>query len=398
MPTNGTPPFQSLPRRERLPADGARFRVVKFKNPSGQVAWRVTGWTRDRRRIRENHPDQRAANTRRNQLESEYLVGERTETPKLTSLTVEQVAAAERAFSLLGDDAPPAELVRAAGFWMERGRTLAGSDSAPDLDTAFGLFDAWLPDSGLRPKTQTGLRHAVRQLVRAVGNLKLTSLDEDTLHRHLEGRPISPIARDNERRGLSKFFSWCAEPPRRWLRVNPARVARRRRIEMPPPAILTVDQCKALMRAAEVEGWTRWFTLQLFGGLRPSEAERLQPGQILLDEGEIRIEGTQTKTGRARVVPIGPTLRAWLKAYPDHPPGFSRRKFRRIVEKAKIEKWPLDVARHTGLTHLIRQRDSYAEAARLAGNSETMLRRHYEGRVSKAETKRFFGILPRATR
>ncbi len=33
-----------------------RFRVVEFVNPSGALAYRVTGWTLDRQSIRENFP------------------------------------------------------------------------------------------------------------------------------------------------------------------------------------------------------------------------------------------------------------------------------------------------------------------------------------------------------
>lgn len=56
--------------------------------------------------------------------------------------------------------------------------------------------------------------------------------------------------------------------------------------------------------------------------------------------------------------------------------------------------WVQDVLRHTGISHLVRLRDSFAEAAQIAGNSEAMIPRHYLGRVTKEEAARFYAILP----
>lgn len=97
---------------------------------------------------------------------------------------------------MLGADTNPDEMIRGIGFWIEHGRHKVGPDDAPRLDDAQAAFEKWLEkDSELREKTQTGLRHALRQLVRARGNAKLGDLTSDTIHAHLDARPISNWSR-----------------------------------------------------------------------------------------------------------------------------------------------------------------------------------------------------------
>jgi integrase len=74
----------------------------------------------------------------------------------------------------------------------------------------------------------------------------------------------------------------------------------------------------------------------LFAGLRPFEAARLDWEAANLKDREIRLEATQTKTGRARVVAVVDTLLAWLRAYKGKPfvPINRRRTFNAIKRLA----------------------------------------------------------------
>ncbi len=390
---------RSLPRRDRVTTDGSRFRLVPYTNRGGTESFRVVGWTRTRTRIRENFPDRNSAKLRQLELEAEYHSTKPVEVPRITTLSRAHLRAAEVAFSMMGSGTAPEELIRGVRFWLDHGKNLVGPADAPSLDDAQVGFEKWLAtDSGLRPKTQTGLRHALRQLIRTTGNRKLGDITGDVIHEHITHRPVSRVAKDNERRGLSRFFSWCMERPRQWVRVNPCATVRTRRKneETPPPAILTVPEVEALLRAAETHGpeMLPWFTLQLFGCLRPSEAERLQSSQLNFKDREIRLEGAQTKTGKARVLPVNATLAAWLESFQSAPLGFSRRRFRIVIQAAGITKWTQDILRHTGISHLVRLRDSFAEVAVIAGNTEAMIRRHYLGRVTKEEAARFYALRP----
>jgi integrase len=82
--------------------------------------------------------------------------------------------------------------------------------------------------------------------------------------------------------------------------------------------VLPVSECAALLRAAEKFEKGKlvpYVALCLFGGLRPFEAARLTWEQVNLTDGEIRLKGTQTKTGKGRIVVICKTLKAWLSRY-----------------------------------------------------------------------------------
>ena len=211
---------------------------------------------------------------------------------------------------------------------------------------------------------------------------------------------MSALTRDNDKRALSRFFRWCIERPRRWILNNPTREVRVEREEKGPPQILTVEQCEKLLGAAEgfKEGrLAPYLAIALFAGLRPYEITRLTWNQINPADGEIRLEANQTKTGRPRVVDICPTLAAWLCKYKGREifPANWLRDFRTVRKVAAVPSWPNDIARHTAVSHFFRQTGSYGKAAEQFGNSEAIIKQHYQGRVSSAETKKFYALLPK---
>ena len=55
----------------------------------------------------------------------------------------------------------------------------------------------------------------------------------------------------------------------------------------------------------------------------------------------------------------------------------------------------LDVMRHTGCSHYFRKTGSYGQTAEQFGNSEPIIKGHYQGRVSSEDTKKFYALLPR---
>ena len=76
-----------------------RFKVKRFKNPSGKTAWRVFGTTLSGDRVRENFSEKGDALERMNVLELENAAETPGAAPILqrTTLTTEQIADAESA-------------------------------------------------------------------------------------------------------------------------------------------------------------------------------------------------------------------------------------------------------------------------------------------------------------
>jgi hypothetical protein len=95
------------------------------------------------------------------------------------------------------------------------------------------------------------------------------------------------------------------------------------------------------------------------------------------------------------MVTIQPNLAAWLRAYPlDRFPTVpvNLEFTRRIV--AKKLGLTHDVLRHTFISMFVAKFRSLGEAALQAGNSETIIRKHYLNLKSTAEADQFWGILP----
>jgi len=112
--------------------------------------------------------------------------------------------------------------------------------------------------------------------------------------------------------------------------------------------------------------------------LRRLSDRRIRCCTIRLDIGVIHIEPEVAKTREKRMVTIQPNLAAWLRAYPlDRFPTVpvNLEFTRRIV--AKKLGLTHDVLRHTFISMFVAKFRSLGEAALQAGNSETIIRKHY---------------------
>lgn len=385
----------------------SRFKVLAFQNRAGSRSWRVTGTKRDGTRIRENFSDVESAQMRQVELEAEHYA-KPTEPVGLraTKLSHDQIRLAEVVFSRLDRDE---DILPAVDNWLRVGRLeKAGADVR--LDVAVAEFNQWLLFTpSLRDRTKANLRTRVNVFAGTVGNLPLSKITADTVDDFLRGRNVSAASKINDRLALSRFFAWGMERPRRYLSVNPCAAVRVERGEIGPPEILSVPECEALLRAAEADGGRAvpYLAVCLFGGLRPFEASRLTWDRVNLVDREIALDGRQTKTGRPRVVKIDETLDAWLRRYPKQPFNVGRR----ILDKVRmaggfvgrstvdpsghrLKPWTPDGLRHTGVSHFFRRSGSYGLTAEWAGNSETIIKNHYQGRVSSEETAEFYALRP----
>ena len=399
-----SPPADPLRPRKRKVTD-ARFVVSQHRQASGVITYRVRGFTRTGDRIREQYRSAEAARARANELESQWIGKDLGAAMRLTRLSPRELGLAESAFVRLPE---PGDLKLAVDFWLKFGRQHKGEGDVPDLEAAATSFYEWLAseECDLRPKTRYGYRKFIEQFVDEAGALDLASLNPDVIEATLKQRwPAQPTSRHNVRIALSRFCSWCMQRPRRWLASNPASG---RLIETKPahvsrqsePEVFTLKQVMRLLAAARRMGegrFLRYIVLSLFAGLRPTEALRVRADQPKLDEGELRIEATQAKTGRSRMVHLPAVAVAWLKICPfgvATDGSKNRLLWEEFKRKAKIKYWPHDGLRHTALSHYFRAKGSYGLTAEWAGNSESIIKDHYQGRVSCAESDRFWNLYP----
>jgi integrase len=385
------------------------FKIRPFTNRGGSKSWRVEGFKRDGTRVRENFAELKAAECRKVALTSEWLVRESETTIRATKLTDVQVKLAEMAFMRLENDQ---ELMLAVDQWLTTGRQSSRVES-PRLDEAVDSFLLWLEGTDtLRARSKRFLKSCINVFRNSVPNLRVADITPELIHKFLDGRHVSSQTRINDRLAISRFFSWAQDRPRRWATVNPCQQIRLQKpVAHSPPPILSVEDCRKLLSTAEKFKKGRlapYVACCLFGGLRPSEVERLDWRKVNLVDREIRIESQSTKTKKPRVVAIDDTLAKWLTGYRNKAfrPVNLRKQFdclkRMIGFAGRLEKdgdadlrpWPQDVMRHTAISHFFRKTGSYGLAAEQFGNSETIIKKHYQSRVSSQETNAFYALLP----
>jgi integrase len=387
----------------------ARFYVSKFTNPSGAVVYRVQGLHRDGSRIRLNFHTRGEADCKSVELNLQHIGSEQTAIPRVTSLSAEQLRHCETAMAKLED---PADIGRAVALWI-RERAKQTEKPAPRLDEAFGAFVKWIgstPD--LRPRSKLTLKARVEGFVNSTANVNLATVTPEMVHEFLAGRKVSRTTQINLRRGLSRFFSWCMEMPRKWISLNPcAQVKLKPDQSSTGPEILPVQDIARLMAEAERflgGALVPYLAVCTFGALRPTEAERLTWSAINLQDGELRLEAHLTKTKQPRTVNLCATAREWLESCKGKP--FRILNHRRNLDTLKrragfsgrvdpeqdgdLKPWPQDVLRHTGISHFFRSTGSYGLTCEMAGNSEAIVKKFYQGRVSTADTQAFYSIKP----
>ena len=178
------------------------------------------------------------------------------------------------------------------------------------------------------------------------------------------------------------------------------------------PSILTIEEVQRLVSVASEhdEGaLLAYFAILLFCGLRPSEVhdglmhekadERVQPLEwedLVLEEGDSQILLDRSKGRRPRNIPIPENARQLLLKVMDKPlfpPKKSRAHFEAICKKANIS-WKADICRHSWASHLYAKNgDSSANLiARVAGNSQRILEKHYLRALSRKQGVEYFKI------
>jgi integrase len=378
------------------------FDISEFTNPSGEVVFRVSGWL-DGQRVRKNFPTRAEAEVERQTLEIKRVQLETpTVRPAITRLTDEQLHEAE---SVL--------------------RRLKGESHTLTFCVDFTLKNYRAPE------TQKQLADAVAEYVAAKqremeqGHICRAQLDRivwdlDRLVKHFAGRSVAELTvanliafletgqtslkTYNNRRGiLSTFFkfafhrAWIVDNP--ILRVPHHRIRRKRGVAQ----TFTAAQARELMEHFETferGRWVPYFALCLFAGIRPGvpdgEIHKLKPDAVNLETGIITITPDVSKVREPRKITIQPNLAAWLRAYPlkKFPivVGDFQKRRRKFRDKFNLTH---DVLRHTFISMFVAKFRSFGEAALQAGNSESIIRKHYLDLKTSEEAENFFAIMPK---
>jgi integrase len=232
----------------------------------------------------------------------------------------------------------------------------------------------------------------------------LAEAGTEALHAYIR-RDGGSLKTQNNRRGvLCAFFNHALR--KEWVSRNPVDKIQRHRIEHSRGGAeaLTAERAAQLMAHVEsVHGGALvpFFALCLFAGIRPDgEITKLPAADVRLENSAITIEPWVSKVNMRRLVTIQPNLAAWLQAYPldEYPIIPPKDKMKSIAKKlTRIrQKFGVghDVLRHTFISMHVAKFRSMGDTALQAGNSESIIRRHYLNVTTPQEADAFFDIMP----
>lgn len=381
----------------------SKFEVVPFENRNGTSSWRVVGWLHGER-VRKNFKTRAEAVAEKATFEVKAAQTEQGMRTVATTLTVEQVREAETVFHRLRDR--PCPLSFYVDFALTNYKEPEQQKKLCDACADYTAARQREFDQGQLSKSQ--VRHIgweMKRLAKHFPKLLLAEITPSGLTAYLEA-PGCSMKHHNGRRGLlSTFFKFCFM--RGWTAENPIPKVPHFRIRRKRGAATTLtaaDAQRVMDFAENYQGGALvpFFALCLFAGIRPGvpegEIARMTPAMIDLEKGEISITAEVSKVAEPRVTTIQPNLSAWLRAYPMNGSAVALGDFKKrrqaIWRKLGLTQ---DVMRHTFISMFVAKFRSIGEAAIQAGNSESIIRRHYLNLKSREEAEAYFGIVPRLT-
>lgn len=243
------------------------------------------------------------------------------------------------------------------------------------------------------------LRQCLEAFARGRETLPVTAITPQDIEDWLKPKSRTAWSRSGWRSRLATLFGWCVL--RRYLERSPVDEVPSVRIDHQPPRILTVDECRQLLkltREHHPQGLA-WVVLGLFAGIRPGELDRLGWQSVRVARGIVLIDAEASKVRQRRIVPLEPVCAEWLRvcrgARLPIPHSTRRRMTRDLARRMGWDSWPADILRHTAASYLIAHHQDAGKVALWLGNSAPILMRHYREIVSRQAAQEWMGITPR---
>ncbi|MCO5053407.1 MAG: tyrosine-type recombinase/integrase [Verrucomicrobiae bacterium] len=315
-------------------------------------------------------------------------------------LTLELVASTyAQAYDLLGGD-----------LILEAAKEYARRHAKRTPRTVAEVAAEWLALQTQRGKSQRYLEDLRTRLpyISKAFALDVARVTTGDLQRWLDSMKAAPRTVKNYRAMLGGLFKFAEA--RGYLPKGDNPVSGTEQVQLrhtDPIEIYAPAELRRLLQAASPD-FQPALALQAFAGLRSAEVLRLDWSDIKLRRGHIQINAEQAKTGSRRLVPIADNLRAWLERYA-RKSGLvfphSRAYFHELQAKtaqatatadAPALQWKHNALRHSYISYRVAETGDVARIALEAGNSATMIFRHYRELVTPEEALSWFELRPEA--
>lgn len=403
-----------LPKRTRTTApetDAPNLtirQIIREKDGRCWSTYLVQGWKENGKWQRRQFADEGKARTFKVDKETEL----RNEGPKqqtiLSRLTQDQHDAAVAAFGKLGDAYALEEVVT---YFLRHHRPAEFQILLSDAVSKY----LGAREDDLRPRTLGDVRTTLNRLTVALDNPFLHDVTRARLERYLKSlRAADGVERASKKfytntlNTIRAFLNWCCEKDadsnRPFVFENPAaqikgfKPKQIREEQNSRPAVTSVDDVLRIMSV--LQRWrggvmVKYYALLYFAGIRPEELQRFRDRDAELIDIETRtitVPAGISKTRHERQVTISENLAMWLKSFPGPViPANLRRMNAAIRKHFELSQ---DEARHTFISCHFAVNRSFGDAALQAGNSESIIRKHYLNRITREDGVRFWGIVP----
>ena len=286
-------------------------------------------------------------------------------------------------------------LIEAARFYMRHHRRGIEGKLVRDAVEDFRQAKIAAGRSGLYIKD---IAYRLGKLSRAF-NVEVRQLSPRDVADFLEGMKLQARGFNNFALMLRTFFRFCQA--RGWLSREVDLLAMVEKRTGPPSEIeiFTPEELRKLLAAAPGRVAT-CIALQAFAGIRTSELFRLTWKDVERRHDHIEIAAGKAKTASRRLIPICDNLAEWLRqadqqgvrVWPLTASEYYSQQAR-AANAAGVD-WKANALRHSFISYRLAQTKDVAEVALEAGNSPTMIFRHYRELATETEAADWFGILP----
>jgi hypothetical protein len=337
-----------------------------------------------------------------------------------TTLTREQLDDAQGAFLTLRDNKVGKTLGEIVSWYVSKGpRCLPIT-----LTEAADRFLRTLNSKDMRPRTIKFYNNHLTGLKKAFGGRQLSELTTDDFRVYLNNPAWGIISQWHHRQVASMLYLWAmAEKPplasENPLDPLPKMTKKSLRKVLHAPIVVAPTDVKAWLRAALQTPHLPFTILSFFAGMRRYEIEqfaKLPNGgwdQISFQAGSIDIPPGVGKTGK-RVIVMHSTLVAWLKWLQKKgrtqflAPNINKglRAVKRQVFPPAADGTPNqhakegNLARHSYISYSLRLPGaSFAQVAMNAGNTEQVIKEHYNDlQVTSKQAEEYWLLTPRTLR
>ena len=226
---------------------------------------------------------------------------------------------------------------------------------------------------------------------------------------------VAAKTKKNKRSSLVNFMRWAK---RKELLPDGTTAAERSepvRVERKRVKIWSASDLQLMLAHVRAD-YLPWVALQAFAGIRTAELfpeqrynkgkEPLRWENIFLERENpfVEVPASCAKTGERRLVPVCPTLLAWLRSFakasgpvcPAKSPSRRNHLEPTIIEtlEAHVGPWKRNALRHSFGTYRTAQTKNMGEVSLEMGNSVEMVKRHYYEAVSGQEAEAWFSVGP----